>query len=223
MENLTLLIPAKQEAESLPLVLDELKDYNCKKIVVLANDDLETINAIKQYNCEILYQNKKGYGSALIEGINKINTDYLCIFNADGSFDPIYLEEMLNNFNNNLDFVFASRYSLKGKTDDDTFLTFIGNKIFSSIGNIFFRLGIDDILFTFVMGKTKSFQNLQLKNSDFRFCVELPIKAKRNGNKYINMGSHERKRLKGYKKVSEFKDGFLILIELLRLFLKRKN
>ena len=223
MENLTLLIPAKQEAESLPLVLDELKDYNCKKIVVLANDDLETINAIKQYNCEILYQNKKGYGSALIEGINKINTDYLCIFNADGSFDPIYLEEMLNNFNNNLDFVFASRYSLKGKTDDDTFLTFIGNKIFSSIGNIFFRLGIDDILFTFVMGKTKSFQNLQLKNSDFRFCVELPIKAKRNGNKYINMGSHERKRLKGYKKVSEFKDGFLILIELIRLFLKRKN
>lgn len=223
MENLTLLIPAKQEAESLPLVLDELKDYNCKKIVVLANDDLETINAIKQYNCEILYQNKKGYGSALIEGINKINTDYLCIFNADGSFDPIYLEEMLNNFNNNLDFVFASRYSLKGKTDDDTFLTFIGNKIFSLIGNIFFKLGIDDILFTYVIGKTKSFQNLQLKNFDFRFCVELPIKAKRNGNKYINMGSHERKRLKGYKKVSEFKDGFLILIELLRLFLKRKN
>ena len=223
MNNLTLLIPAKQEAGSLPLVLEELKKYDCNKLIVLSDDDLETINAIKEFDCEILYQNKKGYGSALIEGINKINTDYLCIFNADGSFDPIYLEEMLNNFNNNLDFVFASRYSLKGKTDDDTFLTFIGNKIFSLIGNIFFKLGIDDILFTYVIGKTKSFQNLQLKNFDFRFCVELPIKAKRNGNKYINMGSHERKRLKGYKKVSEFKDGFLILIELLRLFLKRKN
>jgi glycosyltransferase involved in cell wall biosynthesis len=223
MNNLTLLIPAKQEAGSLPLVLEELKKYDCNKLIVLNDDDLETINAIKEFDCEILYQNKKGYGSALIEGINKINTDYLCIFNADGSFDPIYLEEMLNNCSNDLDFVFASRYSLKGKTDDDTFLTFIGNKIFSLIGNIFFKLGIDDILFTYVIGKTKSFQNLQLKNFDFRFCVELPIKAKRNGNKYINMGSHERKRLKGYKKVSEFKDGFLILIELIRLFLKRKN
>ncbi len=223
MNNLTLLIPAKQESGSLPLVLEELKKYSCNKLIVLADDDLETIDAIKNFDCEILYQNKKGYGSALIEGINKINTDYLCIFNADGSFDPIYLEEMLNKCSNNLDFVFASRYSLRGKTDDDTFLTFIGNKIFSSIGNIFFRLRIDDILFTYVMGKTKSFQNLQLKNFDFRFCVELPIKAKRNRNKYINMGSHERRRLKGYKKVSEFKDGFLILIELLRLFLKRKN
>ena len=223
MNNLTLLIPAKHESGSLPLVLEELKKYSCNKLIVLADDDLETIDAIKNFDCEILYQNKKGYGSALIEGINKINTDYLCIFNADGSFDPIYLEEMLNKCSNNLDFVFASRYSLRGKTDDDTFLTFIGNKIFSSIGNIFFRLRIDDILFTYVMGKTKSFQNLQLKNFDFRFCVELPIKAKRNRNKYINMGSHERRRLKGYKKVSEFKDGFLILIELIRLFLKRKN
>ena len=38
------------------------------------------------------------------------------------------------------DFVFASRYSLNGKTDDDTFLTFLGNKVFTTIGNIFFRL-----------------------------------------------------------------------------------
>ena len=30
MKDLTLIIPAKKEAESLPLVLDELKDYNLK-------------------------------------------------------------------------------------------------------------------------------------------------------------------------------------------------
>lgn len=223
MKNLTLLIPAKEEAGSLPLVLEELKKYNCNKLIVMAEDDLETISAIKNFDCEILFQKKRGYGSALIEGINKINTDYLCIFNADGSFDPIYLESMLDKCNKNEDFVFASRYSFNGKTDDDTILTYIGNKIFSAIGNIFFQLGIDDILYTYVMGKTKSFQHLELKNLDFRFCVELPIKAKRKSKKYINMGSHERKRFKGFKKVNEFKDGFLILIELFRLFINRKN
>ena len=35
MENLTLVIPAKNEKESLPLVLKELKKYKLKKIVVL--------------------------------------------------------------------------------------------------------------------------------------------------------------------------------------------
>jgi len=60
-----------------------------------------------------------------------------------------------------------------------------------------------------------------LKFFDFRFCVELPIFAKRQSMKYINMGSFERKRLKGKKKVNEFKDGFLILIGMLTLFFKK--
>ena len=35
MENLTLVIPAKNEEESLPLVIEELKKYNLKIIIVL--------------------------------------------------------------------------------------------------------------------------------------------------------------------------------------------
>ena len=128
---------------------------------------------------------------------------------------------MLEKCEKQEDFVFASRYSLNGKTDDDTFLTFLGNKVFTAIGNIFFRLKIHDILFTYVLGRASSFKDLNLKNYDFRFCVELPIKAKRTNKKYTNIGSHERKRIKGIKKVNEFKDGFLILLELFRLFFKK--
>ena len=223
MNNLTLLIPAKEESESLPLVLEELKKYNCKKLVVMDENDEITVNSIQKFDCEILFQKNLGYGSALIEGINKIETEYLCIFNADGSFDPMYLTDMLDKCKNNNDFIFASRYSLNGTTDDDTFLTAVGNKIFSTIGKIFFGLKIDDILFTYVMGKTKSYKMLQLKNHDFRFCVELPMNAKRESMNCMNQGSSERKRLMGFKKVSEFKDGFLILLELIKLFIIRKN
>ncbi len=221
MKDLTLLIPAKFESESLPLVLNELKDLECKKLIVLDEKDTETINSIKKFDCEILYQKKLGYGAALIEGINYINTNYLCIFNADGSFNPKYLNEMLKDCKENSDFVFSSRYSNDGGTEDDTFLTFIGNKIFTFIGNFFFKLKIDDILYTFVMGKSASFKNLDLTYQDFRFCIELPIKAKLMNMKYINQGSFERKRFKGKKKVNEFRDGFLILLGLINLFFKK--
>ena len=53
------------------------------------------LKKIKQYfDCKILYQSKKGYGNALIEGIKETKTKYFCIFNADGSFDPSELINM---------------------------------------------------------------------------------------------------------------------------------
>ena len=218
MNKLTLLIPAKHESESLPIVLKELDKYDFQKKVVLEKNDAKTANSIKNFDCEIIFQKGKGYGNALIEGINLIDTEYLCIFNADGSFNPNELNKKLNKCEEGNNFIFSSRYTLGGSSDDDTLFTKFGNFIFTLIGNLFFRLNIDDILYTYVLGKTNSFKDLNLTSNDFRFCVELPIKAKRNKMKYSNIGSYERKRFKGRKKVNEIKDGFLILTEMIRLY-----
>ena len=102
MSNLTLLIPAKFESESLPIFLEELKKYDHKKLVVLDPSDFKTIDSIKNFqDVEILHQKQTGFGNALIEGINFINTDLFCIINADGSMNPIELQGMLNEINNN--------------------------------------------------------------------------------------------------------------------------
>lgn len=219
MKNLTLIIPAKNEEYSLPKVLDEIKKINCKKYIVLSKSDTKTINSIKNYKCKIIKQKKSGYGNALSEGINYVNTDYLCIFNADGSFDPKYLKTMLNKTIIKKSFTFASRYVSGGGSEDDSLLTLIGNKIFTFIGKVFFKLDISDILFTYVMGDTSKFKKLKLRNSDFRICVEIPIKIKINNYKYNSIASFERKRFGGIKKVNEFKDGFLILLELAKNYL----
>ena len=50
MNNLTLVIPAKNESESLPVVLDELKKYNLKIKIILKEDDVATIESIKNKN-----------------------------------------------------------------------------------------------------------------------------------------------------------------------------
>jgi hypothetical protein len=59
---------------------------------------------------------------------------------------------------------------------------------------------------------------LKLKKSDFRLCVEIPIKIKINNFKYRTIASYERKRMGGKKKVNEFIDGFLILTELIKSY-----
>ncbi len=117
--------------------------------------------------------------------------------------------------------VFGSRYEKRGESDDDTLITYIGNKAFTLIGKIFFNLPITDILYTFVLGNTKKVNSLKLKNDDFKFCIELPIKAYRKKIKIISCSSHERPRIAGKKKVNEFYDGFKILIELISLYFNK--
>ena len=222
MKDLTLVIPAKNEPESLPYVLMELEKLNLNFLIVLEKTDFVTINAIEKFKSNIIFQIDKGYGDAILLGIKNVTTKYFSIFNADGSFDPYELEEMYNQTKNkSLDLLFASRYKKDASSEDDTFVTLLGNKIFTLLGKIFFQLPISDILYTFVIGDTKKIIKLNLKQKDFTLCVELPIKAKNNNLKISDISSNEKSRIGGVKKVNELKDGFLILIHMIKLFFKK--
>ena len=218
MKNLTFIIPAKYESESLPVVLKELELFKCQKLIILDKNDVETISAInKIIGINILYQSKQGYGAALIEGIENCKTDFFCIFNADGSFNPeelIYMYEQLET----CDFLFGSRYQANARSDDDTIITKIGNFLFTKIGQIFFKLKITDILYTFVLGKTAKAKSLKCTMLDFSYCVELPIKANKKKMQLKSVPSFERKRIAGEKKVNAIKDGFIILKSLFFLY-----
>ena len=223
MNDLTLIIPAKNERESLPKVLDELEKFEFKTNIILESSDKFTIEAIKNYNCNIIYQDSKGYGDALNKGIETVKTDFFCIFNADGSFNPKEIDLMMSKIKNNkCDFVFGTRYEKNCGSDDDTLITFIGNYIFTFLGKFFFKLEITDILYTFIMARTTCAKKLGLASKDFSFCVELPIKAKRANYKMCTSKSYERARIAGEKKVSEFKDGLKILSSMIKLFFNLK-
>ena len=221
MKNITLIIPAKYEKESLPSVLLELKKFPFNIIVILEPTDHETIDSIKNFDCTIIYQTNKGYGDALILGIKSVKTEYFCIFNADGSFNPIEISGMYSSLKDkDGDIIFGSRYEKNATSEDDTLVTKVGNFIFTKLGKILFKLPITDILYTFVLGKTKMTLNLNLQSQDFAFCVELPIKAQRKNYKIFSTPAHERARIAGKKKVNAIRDGLYILKKMIFMFLK---
>ena len=215
MKDLTIIIPAKKEAESLPLVINSIDYLDCQIVVSLKENDLETINSVKNKRLNFLSV-RRWLWQSLTEAITNCKTKYFCIFNADGSFDHNDILKMYKIIENN-DFVYTTRYTQPGGSEDDTIITLIGNKIFSFLGKILFSLNLNDILYTYLMGKTESFKKLNITSNDFRFCVELPIKMEINKMDYRSIPSFEKKELPA-KKVNNFKDGFLILLEMLKLF-----
>jgi hypothetical protein len=216
--DLTLVIPAKENKKNIEYILKQLKSYNLKKIIILDSKKFFYKNTKDTF---YYIQNKRGYGSAIIEGILKVKTKFFCIYNADGSFSPEELNKMHNNLKKN-DFVFGSRYKKGGYSEDDTLITKLGNFFFSKIGQFFFALKLDDILYTYVMGDTEKIKKLKMTSHDFCFCIELPIKIKMKNYKYTSIPSYERLRYSGVKKVNEIKDGFKILFKMIYFFFKKK-
>ncbi len=226
MKNITLVIPAKNEPNALPLVLSEIKnmDLPVKILIIMDKDDINTFESTKGYDCEVIFQSKKGYGNAIVEGISSVKTKYSCIYYADGSTDPSYIKLMYEKLvKQNLDLIFASRYEKNAYSYDDDFITKLGNYGFTLLGNIFFRFKISDILFTYIFAKTSCLQNMKLACDDYCLCIEIPFKAKQYKFNYSTIPCVERKRFADKKKVKAFTDGLKILIYLIsKIFTKSR-
>ena len=220
MQKINLIIPAKEKIENLKIIINPLlrrKEIN--KVILVLHKKNET-KFIKNKKLKIIVQKEKGYGSAIIEGFKISKSKFSCIFNADGSFNPNDLSKMIKLTKKN-DFIFCSRYLAGAGSDDDNIVTLIGNFAFSLMGRILLNVKLSDILYTYVLCNTKKFNQLNILSKDFRFCIELPYKVSKYKFNYKELASKEFERKFGVKNVNELKDGFLILTEVIRCFLKK--
>lgn len=224
MQFISLIIPAKDEMESLETTLREILSYRFINEVIIVVDSYKdnSISVAKKFNTKVIVQKKRGFGSAIIEGFNHAKNKYACIFNADYSFNPKYLKRMIKK-TNKYQFIFGTRYMQNGSSDDDTIITFIGNKIFTYLSKKLLKIKLSDVLLTYVLCNVTAFKKLNLKSYDFRICIELPAKVQKNNYYYKELGIKERKRFAGIKKVNEIKDGFLISCEIIKNFMENNK
>lgn len=221
LKDITIIILTKDESKNISWVINELTKLNLNNILVVdAGSKDGTLELLKKAKINYFIQNKKGYGAAILEAINKVNTKYVTIIDADGSYDSRDIPAMLDKLiKKNLDLVLGSRYLFGNKSKDDTFIRLIGNKFFTKLCCTLFKIKITDSLFHFPVSKTDVYKNLNLRFKDFSICFELPVKANFYKFKYDEFLSIERPRMYGKSKVNALKDGLKILFNIIYLYL----
>ena len=223
MKKISLVIPTKNEEQSLPILLKEIKNYDeliGEIIIVDGQSSDKTIEVAKKFNCKIIYQKKDtGYGDAIINGINASSFEYTVILDGDGSKNPFYISHLYKKIiDEQLDFIFAERYGENAGSLDDTLLTYIGNRLFTNLAKILFNIKVNDILHTFFICKNACFKKIFFEHFHFGFCAELPIKVHIYKLNYKSIPTIERKRIGGKVKVRSFVDGMKILKTIVILF-----
>ena len=217
LEDVSLVIATYNEEESIKYVLDELQKFNLGEIIIVDGNSTDNTKAVAEaYAVKFISQNKKGWGSAVKEGIDLTTLPFVTYMDGDGSYNPKALLEMRSLIDSN-DAVFCSRYKDGAKSPDDTPIRALGNRIFTIIVKILFGPKISDSLFFYPMFKKTILKNFDLDSDDFTLCLELPVKVHQTGLKYVEILSEERERYAGVTKVNALTDGFKILIGILSL------
>ena len=220
LEDVSLIIATYNEEESLPFVLNEIKDYNFGEIIVVDGNSTDHTELVaKEYGAIFIKQNDKGWGSAVMQGFSKSKSKFITYMDGDGSYNPTAILEM-KSLIENYDVIFSSRYKGGAKSPDDTFIRAVGNKLFTLLVQVLFKCKISDALFFYPLFRKEILEKINLSSQDFTLCLELPAVVHANDFKYKEILSLERERYAGVTKVNAFFDGFKILIGMFKLRLK---
>jgi len=194
MPVLSIVIPAYNEAATIHLILDKVRDCRLPdgwtKELIVVNDCSKdgTEEAIERYasanpSLPLTYRKhevNKGKGAALHTGIAMATGDYVIIQDADLEYDPNeYLALLQPVIDGHADVVFGSRFMGGNAHRILFFWHSIGNKFLTFLSNMFTNLNLTDMETCYKLFRRDLIQSLNLRENRFGFEPEVTAKISR--------------------------------------------
>jgi glycosyltransferase involved in cell wall biosynthesis len=239
MQQLSILIPAYNEAKTIHLILNKIKDVqllnHIEKEIIIVNDCStdNTIEVVEKYisennemNIRLFNQEyNQGKGAAIHKAIELATGDYLIVQDADLEYDPneynSLIKPVLDGF---ADVVYGSRFMGGNPHRILFFWHSIGNGVLTTLSNMFTNLNLTDMETCYKLMRSDIAKNLKLKEKRFGFEPELTAKLSRvHKIRIYEVGiSYYGRTYEEGKKIG-WKDGFRAIYCILKYNTWKKN
>jgi len=199
IENLCVVIPAKNEASSLAEIINGCKQFTNNIIVSDGNSKDNTRDIAAKLNAKVIIDPGKGKGSGIRVCIEHIaDKDIIVFIDADGSHDPNDIPRLVKPIQDGIaDHVTGSR--LLGGSSElhggfDEFMRLTGSSFITFCINHKFKMRLSDSQNGFRAIRGEVLKNLDLKESITTIEQEMIIKTLRKKYRMAEVPTHEYKR-----------------------------
>jgi len=204
--KIRVIIPAYNEADSIPHVIKDIPDIVDEVIVVSNNSTDDTEANAKNAGATVLVENRKGYGYACLKGMDYISEqikkpDIVVFLDGDYSDYPEELTKIVKPIiEKDIDFVIGARVKELREVGSMTGPQIFGNWLATSLMRLFFRSTFTD-LGPFRAIKYNKLLDLQMEDKTYGWTVEMQLKALKKKYSYAEIPVNYRNRI-GVSKVS---------------------
>jgi len=228
-KSVSILIPVKDEELGLEHLFKDFKDSGIEQIYDISfifiiderTSDLSKKMATNFSNDILNQKGTYGKGGAVRQAVthwkNNINSDFVIFIDADASYSFQGVMDILDELKKNTDVASGSRFiNSAGSIEGMGKLHIFGNHFLSKISSIKNRRIITDLC-TGLWGFTSSSLNkINLKSKGFDLEAEIAGQCRiaKLSHKEVAISWSTRKG--GTSKLKSFRDGFIILLRILR-------
>jgi glycosyltransferase involved in cell wall biosynthesis len=223
--KVSVVIPALNEAESLPYVLPRVPAWVHEVVLVDGQSVDATVDVARQLrpDIRILQQDGVGKGAALRTGIAAATGDIVVMLDADGSTDPAEIPLFVGALVAGADFVKGSRFLQGADTRDMPPLRRLGNWAFVVLANLLFGTRFSDITYGYRAVWRHAADALALEIDGWANEIVGNIRAAGRGLRVVEVASIEHARVAGVPKLQTFSAGWAILKGILSERLRRQE
>ena len=186
--EITVLMPCLNEAETIQICVSKaigwLQSCNLNGEVLVADNSStdQSRYLAEQAGARVVEVPARGYGSALMGGIQAARGTYIIMGDGDDSYDFSNLTPFLEQLRAGSELVMGNRFAggiAKGAMP--ALHRYLGNPVLSAVGRIFFRSGCGDFHCGLRGFNRASVLALDLQTTGMEFASEMVVKATLHG------------------------------------------
>jgi glycosyltransferase involved in cell wall biosynthesis len=225
--EISVVIPARNEAANLPAVISRLPRNIFEVILVDGHSTDDTIDVARKLLPDVraLRQQGRGKGDALAMGFAAARGDIIVMLDADGSADAAEIPRFVAALVAGADFVKGSRFAQGGGSSDITTARRLGNRALCTLVNRAYGMVYTDLCYGYNAFWADCLPLLQKAwpgssvppaaqapyGSGFEIETMLNVRAAKAALTVWEVPSFERPRISGQSNLSAIRDGMRIL------------